>query len=65
MEDYARSMLQYQEAVAAKEQENADLVQSCQSLSDGVERLQASSQQNLGEISTTHAELATLLQAKQ
>ena len=40
------------------------MYRSCQSLSDGMERLQADSQQNLREISTTWAELATLLQAK-
>ena len=63
--EYAQSMLQCQEKMAAKEQENADLLQAYQSLSDGMDQLQTNSQHNLGEISTTRAELATLLQAKQ
>ena len=65
VQEYAQNLIQYQEMMAVKEHENADLVQSYQSLSDDVERLQSSSQQSLGEISTTKAELATLLQTKQ
>ena len=65
VQDYSQNMVQYQEMMAAKEQENGDLVQSYQALSDDMERLQASSQQSLGEISTTRTEVATLLQAKQ
>ena len=62
VQEYAQSMLRCQETIAAKEQENADLLQSYQSLSDEVDKLQSSSQQSLGEVSSSRAEIATLLQ---
>ena len=64
MQEYAQTFLKYEEAMAAKDKEKVELIESYQSLSDEADRLDSTVQQSLGENSSVRLELATLAQEK-
>ena len=62
VQEYAQSVLRYEEAMAVKEQEKTELFDSYRSLSQEADRLDSTVQQSLGETSTARHEVATLAQ---
>jgi chromosome segregation ATPase len=64
VQEYAQTLVKYEEAIAAKDREKVELIESYQSLSDEADRLDSTVQQSLGENSSVRLELATLAQEK-
>ena len=64
VQEYAQTFLKYEEAMAAKDREKVELLESYQSLSDEADRLDSTVQQSQGENSSVRLELATLAQEK-
>ena len=62
VEEYAQSILRFEEAVSVKEQEKAELVGSYQSLSQDTEKLDSTLRRAQGEATTARMELATMAQ---
>lgn len=62
VQEYAQSLLSYEETVSLKEQEKNDLVQSYNGLSSQAEKLNATLQKMENSLSTTKLELLTVSQ---
>lgn len=62
VQEYAQSLLRCEEAMAVKEQEKADLLESYRSLSNEANKLDSTVQSSLGENSATRLELSTVTQ---
>ncbi len=60
--EYAQSLLRAEEAIAVKEREKTELVDSYQTLSEEADKLDSTVQLSLGENSATKLELSTIAQ---
>ena len=64
VEEYGREILRCQEAMAAKEHETVELLQSQRALLEELEGVRDSEQRMLGEVAASRTELATLVQVR-
>ena len=62
IQEYAQSLLQAEKAIAVKERERSELVESYRALSEEADKLDSSVQLSLGENSATKLELSTIVQ---
>eukprot|EP00731_Ephydatia_muelleri_P030834 Em0022g348a len=65
LQECIQTVLKYEELLAIREQEKADLLESYRALSDETERLTSTAQQSMGEVSGTRLELSAMAQEKQ
>ncbi len=64
IQEYAQSLLRAEEAIAVKEREKAELVESYKTLSEEADKLDSTVQLSLGENSVTKLELSTIAQVQ-
>ena len=64
VQEYTQSLLRAEEAIAVKEQEKAELMESYRSLSEEADKLDSTVQLSMGENSATKLELSTLMQVE-
>ena len=62
VQEYAQSLLRAEEAIAVKEREKSELVESYRALSEEADKLDSTVQLSLGEKSATKLELSTIAQ---
>ncbi len=62
VQEYAQSLLRAEEAIAVKEREKSELVESYRALSEEADKLDSTVQVSLGENSATKLELSTIAQ---
>lgn len=62
MQEYAQNLLRAEEAIAVKEREKTELVESYRTLSEEADKLDSTVQLSLGENSVTKLELSTIAQ---
>ena len=65
LQECIQTVLKYEELLAIREQEKADLLESCRALSDEAQCLTSTAQQSMGEVSGTRLELLAVSQEKQ
>lgn len=64
VQEYSQQLLRYEEALREKEQQKAELMESCHTLNSEVERMEATTKKIQEEFSASKLELLALTQVK-